>query len=187
MIHERLVLASASPRRKELLEIKCRELIILPQNVDEVYLSTEPREIVMELSKIKLGGLPDEYFDDLVIASDTIVWYDGECYGKPKDDEDAKIMLEKLSGHEHQVYTGFSVAYKGRVITGYDCCDIMFKNLSSIDILNYVATGSPLDKAGAYGVQDGIVVESFKGNIDTIVGLPVDKVMWTCEELISNE
>ena len=187
MIYDKLILASASPRRQELLADKCKKLIVLPQDVDEVFTCTLPREIVMELSRLKLGDLPSIYPDDLVIASDTIVWYDDRCYGKPSDRDDARTMLEQLSGNQHEVYTGFSVSYKGRIITGYDCCEITFKSLTDDDIEEYINTGSPLDKAGAYGIQDGIVVDSFTGNMDTIVGLPVDKVMWTCEELISNE
>ena len=187
MIFDRLILASGSPRRRELLADKCKELIILPQDVEEVYTSTSPREIVMELSRLKLGNLDKTHYDDLVIASDTIVWYNDENYGKPNDANHAREMLHVLSGKEHQVYTGFSVAYKGRIISGYDCSDILFKTLTDDDIDKYVKTGSPLDKAGSYGVQDGVVVDSYTGNLDTIVGLPVGKVIWTCEELISNE
>lgn len=180
---DKIILASASPRRAELLRPICDELVINPLNVEEKYGATTPEEIVKQLSIVKLGDLPNVYRDTLVVASDTIVWYDGKIYGKPKTAERATSMLKELSSHTHSVYTGYSVAYRGEIVTGYDKCDIIFKQLSDGDISEYVATGSPLDKAGAYGVQDGVVVESFEGDINTIIGLPVDKVIKVCEEL----
>ncbi len=187
MINKKLILASASPRRRDLLSGLFTQLIIMPQDVEEVYSADLPREIVMELARLKLGNLDKEYYDDLVLASDTIVWFNDQIFGKPKNAEEAKIMLQAMSGLEHEVYTGYSVAYKGRIITGYDSAQIKFKQLNKEQIDAYVESGSPLDKAGAYGVQDGIVVDSYTGSMETIMGLPVQKVIWTCEELISNE
>lgn len=186
MIFDRIVLASQSPRRAELLRDKCRELLIIPQNVDEVTSATDPKNIVKNLSQLKLGDLPREHYEDLVIASDTIVWYNGKVYGKPKDSEDAVRMLKELANNTHKVYTGFSVAYRGMVVTDYDECDILFKDLTEDEIVDYVESGSPLDKAGAYGVQDGVVVKEWTGDIDTIIGLPVKKVIKVCEELVEN-
>lgn len=184
MIDE-IMLASGSPRRADLLRARCEKLLINPLNVEEIYTASTPNGIVQELSIAKLGDLPSRYPDTLVVASDTIVWYDGRIYGKPKTQQRATSMLKELSGHSHSVYTGYAVAYHGEIVTGYDWCEIVFKELSEKDIADYVATGSPLDKAGAYGVQDGVVVESFVGDIDTIIGLPVDKVIKVCEELKS--
>ena len=94
-------------------------------------------------------------------------------------------MLKELSGNCHQVYSGFAVSYKGKVVAGYDKSDIIFKNLSDNVINSYIQNYCPLDKAGSYGIQDGVVVESFSGDINTVIGLPVDKILKVCKELIN--
>lgn len=183
-INKRLILASKSPRRYELLSPYFDKIQVVTKNVKEEYFSNVPVEIVVELAKLKLADLPKIYFDDIVIAGDTIVWFDTKVYGKPKDKQDAFRMLRELSGNCHQVYSGFAIAYKGQVVTGYDKSDIIFKNLTDEMIENYIKSGSPLDKAGSYGVQDGVVVESFSGDINTIIGLPLDKILKKCKELV---
>ncbi len=183
-INKRLILASKSPRRYELLNPHFDKTEIVTKDVKEEYLATTPAEIVVELAKLKLADLPKIYPNDIVIAGDTIVWFKTKVYGKPKDRQDAFRMLKELSGNCHQVYSGFAVAYKGQVVTGYDKSDIIFKCLSDEMIENYINSGSPLDKAGSYGVQDGVVVERFSGDINTIIGLPLDKILSVCKELI---
>lgn len=183
-INKRLILASKSPRRYELLNPYFDKTEIVTKDVKEEYLATTPAEIVVELAKLKLADLPKIYPNDIVIAGDTIVWFKTKVYGKPKDRQDAFRMLKELSGNCHQVYSGFAVAYKGQVVTGYDKSDIIFKCLSDEMIENYINSGSPLDKAGSYGVQDGVVVERFSGDINTIIGLPLDKILSVCKELI---
>lgn len=185
-INKRLVLASKSPRRYDLLSPHFFETIVVDSGVEEKYFATEPSKIVEELAKLKLGDLPQKYFDDIVVTGDTIVWFDGEVYGKPKDKEQAYLMLERLSGNCHQVYSGFAVAYQGQVVVGFDVSNIQFKKLSHDDIVDYIKTGSPMDKAGAYGVQDGVVVESFTGDINTIIGLPLEKILKVSKELLAN-
>ena len=112
---------------------------------------------------------------------------DGKVYGKPKDSQDAFKMLKELSGKCHQVYSGYAVAYNGKIKVGFDKSDIIFKNLTDKVIWDYVNTGSPLDKAGAYGIQDGVVVDSYTGDINTIIGMPVDKILNVCKELLGYE
>lgn len=107
--------------------------------------------------------------------------------GKPKDEKDAFNMLTSLSGKSHQVYSGYAIGYKGKIVVGADCANVKFKTLSDSQINDYIKMGSPLDKAGAYGIQDGVVVASYDGDLNTIVGLPVDKILKDCKELIDNE
>lgn len=186
-INKKLILASKSPRRYDLLKDYFEDIQVETNNVVEKYTATLPEDIVMELAGLKLLGIKDKYYNNIVISGDTIVWYNGRVYGKPKDKEDAVNMLKELSGKCHQVYSGFAVAYQGRVVLGYDVSNIIFKDLTDEMINDYIATGSPLDKAGSYGIQDGVVVDSYTGDISTIIGLPLDKIIKVCKELITNE
>lgn len=185
IINKKLILASKSPRRYDLLSPHFLQTQVVTKNVEECCSETSPDTIVQELSKLKLSDLYKEYPNDIVVAGDTIVWFDGKVYGKPKDKKDAFKMLKELSGNCHQVYSGFAVSYKGKVVAGYDKSDIIFKNLSDNVINSYIQNYCPLDKAGSYGIQDGVVVESFSGDINTVIGLPVDKILKVCKELIN--
>lgn len=184
-IDKRLILASKSPRRYELLSPYFSDIQVVTADVEEKYSQTSPQEIVKELARLKLADIGEKYFDDFVISGDTIVWYNGKVYGKPKDENDAFNMLKELSGKCHNVYSGFAVSYKGRVVVGEDKCDVYFKSLSDCEIKDYIATRSPMDKAGSYGIQDGVVVERFSGDINTIIGLPLYKILKVCEELLN--
>ena len=184
MINKHLILASKSPRRYELLKPHFSSIEIITLNVEEKYFSKSPEKIVEELAKLKLGNLGEKYFDDIVIAGDTIVWFDEKVLGKPKNEEQACEMLKCLTNNYHQVYSGFAISYKGNIIIGHDVSEVKIKKLSSEDIQNYVKTYSPLDKAGAYAIQDGVVVENFIGDLNTIVGMPVQKILNTCEKLV---
>lgn len=186
MINKRLILASKSPRRYQLLSPYFADTQVVVQDVEEKYFSKAPEEIVKELSKLKLGDLPQKYFDDFVVSGDTIVWLDGKVLGKPSDEAQAFSMLAELSGKHHKVYSGFAVAYKGDIVVGVDFADILFKNLTDDIIWDYIKSGSPMDKAGAYGIQDGVVVDSFSGDVNTIIGLPVEKILKVCKELLAN-
>ena len=185
MINKKLILASKSPRRYDLLSPHFLQTQVVTKNVEECCSETSPDKIVQKLSKLKLADLYKEYPNDIVVAGDTIVWFDGKVYGKPKDEKDAFKMLKELSGNCHQVYSGFAVSYKGKVVAGYDKSDIIFKNLSDNVINSYIQNYCPLDKAGSYGIQDGVVVESCSGDINTIIGLPVHKILKVCKELIN--
>lgn len=187
MMRKRLILASSSPRRVQLLRDKFEELIIMPTDVEERYSSTTPDGIVCELSELKLGDLPCIYADIPILGADTIVWYNNKVYGKPIDEQQAYLMLKELSGNTHEVYTGYTISYKGRRLTGYEKASVRFKSLDDDDIAAYVEDGSPMDKAGGYGIQDGRVVESYTGDINTIVGLPVDSILRQYDILIGGK
>lgn len=187
MMRKRLILASSSPRRAQLLRDKFEELIIMPTDVEERYSSTTPDGIVCELSELKLGDLPCIYADIPILGADTIVWYNNKVYGKPIDEQQAYLMLKELSGNTHEVYTGYTISYKGRRLTGYEKASVKFKSLDDDDIAAYVEDGSPMDKAGGYGIQDGRVVESYSGDINTIIGLPVDSILRQYDILIGGK
>lgn len=183
--NKRLILASKSPRRYELLLPYFEQILVDAPCVEEAYSSTAPEDIVKELALCKLADLPSKYQGDIIVTGDTIVWFNGKVYGKPKDADEAAAMLRSLSGNTHQVFSGYCVAYGGRTRCGADKCDVQFKQLTEKQIEDYVLSGSPMDKAGAYGVQDGVVVQSVTGDIDTVIGLPVAQVIKTCKELIA--
>ena len=172
----KIILASKSPRRKELLGELFESFEVLAQDVEEKHNYTRPDLIVKYLAKIKLGSLPIERKDDLIISADTIVYKDGKIYGKPKDRAQAIEYLNSLNGAKHFVYTGVAICHKGKIVTFYDKSAVYFKKLSDKEIADYVDGGSPMDKAGAYGIQDREVVESFCGSYTNIVGLPMEKL-----------
>jgi len=182
------ILASASPRRKELLKIILPEFDIMVSDVEENTDKSSPAEIVMELSAIKASAVFDKCMEDgvidgydrlVVIGADTIVAYSGEILGKPIDEEDAKDMLSMLSDRTHQVYTGVSIVIcengESRKVTFSECTDVTFAMLDKYDIADYVASKDPLDKAGAYGIQGPFAkhVKSITGEYNNVVGLPI--------------
>lgn len=177
----RVILASQSPRRKQLLAEICGQFEILVADGEEIHKSTEPKEIVCELAQAKgravVAAHPDLQDEDtLVISADTIVVSNGDILGKPKDEADAFRMLRRLSGREHTVFTGVCLLCGDKTTVFYDASLVKMKELSDEEILAYVASGSPMDKAGAYGMQDDCVVESFSGSASNIIGLPVEKL-----------
>lgn len=171
-----VILASNSPRRRELLKEIFENFKVMPQNVEEASLQVDPAKYVMSIAEQKLNNLDKKYLDSLIISSDTIVYFDDQILGKPKDISDAINMLEKLSGKAHSVYTGICVAYKGQRIIDFEKSQVIFKNLKKEDILNYVTNKNPLDKAGSYGIQDDEVVDYYSGSYSNIVGLPMEKL-----------
>lgn len=181
-----IILASASPRRSELLKQVGLDFRVSVCNTDESYEEgLTPAEIVMELSLRKADAVFDKEMpkrDTVVVAADTIVALDNEILGKPKDRNDAIKMLKELSGKKHQVYTGVTLYYyvKGRVfIENFaECAHVYFRELSDKTINDYVDSWEPMDKAGAYGIQGlgAILIDKIEGDYYTIVGLPVAKV-----------
>ena len=154
----RIVLASASPRRKELLSLLGWEFEIMVSDVEEVITSDEPKSVVEELSEQKAKDIFSKTTGDvLVIGADTVVAYQGRILGKPKDAEDAKRMLSMLSGDTHEVYTGVTlyqrVNGKETSATFHECTEVTFYELSPEDIMWYLSTGECNDKAGSYGIQ----------------------------------
>ncbi len=174
-----LILASKSPRRKEILEKQGFTFTIIESNFNEVTTLKNPIEICkyFALSKAKEVYKRINNKNALVIGADTIVYLDDEVLGKPKNKKEATKMLKKLSNKTHYVYTGFAIVGKEITINDYDETMVTFNNLSPKLIKEYVETGSPLDKAGAYGIQDDYyLVKTIKGTLNNVIGLPVEKI-----------
>ena len=172
----KIILASKSPRRRELLSEICTYFDIITADADETLpCGMHPSSGVEVLAIRKGAPIAEMHPDALVISSDTLVELDGEALGKPIDEKDAFDMLTRLSGRAHNVHTGVAVHYKGRVFSGVDSTAVRFKKLESCEIDEYIATREPMDKAGAYGIQGlgGKFVEGYDGNYDTVVGLSV--------------
>jgi len=183
----KVILASNSPRRRELLKEIFEDFEVMPQKVMELCGLTKPAALVTYLAKIKLGRLPSLYPDALIISADTVVFKDGNIYGKPKDEKQAKKFLDDLSGEEHCVYTGVAIYYDGKITAFYDRSSVKFKLLTERQKLDYIATKSPMDKAGAYGIQDEEVVDSYKGSYTNIVGLPMEKLKEKLNGILQKE
>lgn len=171
-----LILASKSPRRRELIETLGRPFTVKSANADETLPEgLTPEEAVTLLATRKAeAGAVGESPDDIVIGADTLVFYNGEPLGKPRDEADAVRILTLLSGTEHLVLTGVAVVHGGETLAAADTSIVRFRKLTPKEILRYVKTGEPMDKAGAYGIQGkgGKLVESYRGNFDNIIGLP---------------
>ena len=173
-----IILASTSPRRKELLgQIGLKDYRILSPDVEEVLDEMlPPAQLVEGLSRQKaraVRGRVDE--DDVIIAADTVVSLEGEVLGKPADEMDAFKMLSALSGNRHQVYTGLTVIRGEQVVTEHEMTTVTFRDLDPEEIEHYIATGEPMDKAGAYGIQGigALLVSGIDGDYFNVMGLPV--------------
>ena len=171
-----LILASASPRRKELLEEYGFEYEIVKSNFTEVTYSSPKKTVLSNaLGKAKevYSRLKNE--NALVLGADTIVVFNKEILGKPKNEEDAFNMLKKLSGKAHQVITAYAFCYNKKTIVKSVKSKVVFNALTDEFIKEYISSGSPLDKAGAYGVQDNNgVVKKVKGSLNNVIGLPIE-------------
>ena len=173
-----IILASASPRRRELLErIGITGFTVAAPNVDEsVEPGLSPADMVEELSLRKARAAAENFGpEDLIIAADTVVALDGAVLGKPRDRDDAFAMLSALSGRENRVYTGITVLRGGKAVTQHEETAVTFRELSPDEIRGYIATGEPLDKAGAYGIQGvgALLVSGIRGDYSNVMGLPV--------------
>ena len=172
----RYILASKSPRRRELLSEIVKNFEIITKDVDECLPSDiHPREGVEMLAVRKGEAVAADNENALVISSDTLVELGGVPLGKPVDENDAVRMLISLSGKAHNVHTGVAVHYKGKVYSGVDTTAVYFREMTEKEIFDYVKSGDPMDKAGSYGIQSGggKFVEKIEGNYDTVVGLSV--------------
>ena len=170
-----LILASASPRRKELLGLFHMPFVIRVADIDETMDHTQsPFDEVARVSRLKALAIPREA-DDVVIAADTIVVCEGRVLGKPRNEAEAVQMLSLLSGRDHQVMTGCTVLRGDRYETFTEVTDLHFRSLSQKEIENYVASGEPMDKAGSYGIQGGAALfcERLSGDYYNVMGLPV--------------
>ena len=168
-------MASKSPRRRELLSRIVDKFDIITKETDENLPSTVGCEEGVELLARRKGAAVAELVDreDMVISSDTLVELDGVALGKPRDREDAYFMLSGLSGKCHRVHTGVAVHYRDRVYSGTHTSRVYFKEMTSREIYEYIDTGEPMDKAGAYGIQGGggRFVLKFEGEFESIMGL----------------
>ena len=173
----KIVLASQSPRRRELLVKMGLEFITKSPEIDEDAIGGLPApELVKALSRAKaLHVARDEAPDAIVIGSDTVVVLDGDILGKPASPQQAKKMLSALSGRSHEVYTGVTVCQGDRVVSRAEVTQVTFRRLDPEEIARYVRTGEPMDKAGAYGIQGygALLVEGIRGDYSNVVGLPV--------------
>lgn len=179
----RIVLASASPRRKELLAWLKTDFEIMISDVEEVVTESDPAKVVEELSGQKAQAVFEQTQGDvLVIGADTVVALDNKILGKPADEEDAICMLQSLQDKEHSVYTGVTVYIrKGSEVskkTFSECTKVKFYPMSDEEIKEYVSTKEPMDKAGAYGIQGigGKFVQEIHGDYNNVVGLPVARL-----------
>jgi septum formation protein len=183
-----LILGSASPRRKELMEKLGLQFEVLTSDVDEIFPACIPSsEVAGYLAKLKWDDLITKTKEEsIVITSDTVVVLDGKIYGKPSSLEDAKQMLAELSGKSHEVITAVCIGTKNTRAIISDISFVSFKELSSAEIDYYVNVYKPLDKAAAYGIQEwiGMIgINQLKGSFFTVMGFPVDKVY---QELLEN-
>lgn len=178
---DKLILATSSPRRKELFEKFNIDYIAVESNVMERFdASNTPIQYAMSLAFSKAYSVSQLYQEDIVIGADTIVVYNDEILEKPKDEEDAFRMLQILSGNEHRVISGISIINLNSniKIVDYDITRVKFRNLDTGTIKKYIETKEPLDKSGGYGIQGfgGLLVESIVGSYYNVIGLPLVKL-----------
>lgn len=179
----KVILASKSPRRVEILEKIVKEFEVVQSNFDEntIEFKGDIEKYVKDLSRNKAIEVSKRLNEpSIVIAADTVVFQDGKVLEKPKNEEDAFSMLSSLSGNTHKVYSGICLinTYDDTVVTDCDCTEVRFSELNPRQIRNYINSGEPMDKAGAYGIQGlgGAFVEGIKGCYYNVMGLPLNKL-----------
>lgn len=186
-----VILASGSPRRRELLEQIGIQPIVRPSGIEEKVASSVPEEVVMELSLQKAEDVAVQAPEHtLILGADTVVAVDREILGKPESHEDAAEMIRKIGGRSHQVYTGVTLIYKGekesRGVTFAEKTEVQVYPLTEEEITGYVRTEEPMDKAGAYGIQGAFAayIEGIHGDYTNVVGLPVGRVYQEWKKLM---
>ena len=182
----RVVLASQSPRRRELLTLIGVPHTVMPADIDESVLSGElPEPHAERLARTKALTIAERETGALVIGSDTIVVIDNQILGKPADDEHAATMLRLLSGRTHTVVTAVAVARDGVVKSGVERVSVQVKALTDEMIADYIGTREPMDKAGAYGIQGfgATIIERIDGDFFAVMGLPIGRMVALCEAL----
>ena len=185
----KLILASQSPRRKQILTRLNIPFGIIVSDVDESIFSSDgsPAGYAQELASIKCEDVSRNYTDYLVVGADTIVILDGNIMGKPSDKQDAMNMLQILSGDTHEVITAISIQYvqKNIIHTFFESTNVTFRQIPESHILTYVDSESPYDKAGSYGIQDwsAIFVEKINGCYDNVVGFPLSRFVFELKKI----
>ena len=180
----RVVLASQSPRRRELLSLIGIAHDVRPSSIDESHRPHEsPREYAERLAREKADS--HGIRDAVTIGSDTIVVVDGDILGKPADEHEAARMLRRLSGRRHIVITAVAVGYEGRMVSDVEEVEVTFRPLTNHEIRRYIETGEPMDKAGAYGIQGfgATIVERVEGDYFAVMGLPLQRLTRLLEQL----
>ena len=188
---KKIILSSASPRRKELLEQIGVKFDIIVSDIDEnIDGDMDPTELVKKLALMKAENVYDSAKDKdlVVIGADTIVVHEGSIIGKPADEKDAFEILSRLSDSVNYVYTGVAVVSRGSIITFYEKTKVHMKNMTEKDIYEYIKTSEPMDKAGAYGIQGlgAVFVEKIEGDYNNVVGLPLARLYDVIKELDEN-
>ena len=175
-----IILASNSPRRKQLLEEAGFSLEIIPADIDETFeQDLDVYQNVCNTSYKKASKIAEKRTDKVIVAADTIVVLDGVVFGKPRDEMDAFRMLSELNGHTHEVITGVSIIKGEKKDNFYVVSEVTFKQVSDEELWEYIKTKEPLDKAGAYAIQGlgrNLILE-YEGSLENIIGLPVDEVI----------
>ena len=175
-----LILASSSPRRKALLKQANLTFTVLPSHMKEsIAPYSSPQDAVKSLARKKAMDIFQQHPDNVILAADTVVVFQGKILGKPADEQEAYEMLERLSGRQHDVFTGVAIVSADAEIVFYDATRVTFWDLEREDIERYVASGEPFDKAGAYGIQGlgAIFVKEIQGDFYNVVGLPLSRTV----------
>ena len=186
MITPHVILASQSPRRRELLTLVGIPHEVRPADIDESYFAGElPRAHAERLAREKAAGVAAGAPDAVIIGSDTIVVVDGDVLGKPRNEGEAAAMLARLSGRTHTVMTAIAVQWRGAERSGVEAVEVTFHALTPADINAYIATREPMDKAGAYGIQGygATIVARVDGDYFAVMGLPLQRMVRLMAEL----
>ncbi len=174
-----IILASASPRRSGLMTLAGFRFDVICADIDEIVPEKAlPQEVVMSLALQKAQAVAKDHGKSAVVGSDTVVALDGKILGKPHSEKEAVEMLRSLSGRTHKVYTGVAIVCGDKVTSFFDETEVEFYPLTDEEIFDYVATGEPMDKAGAYGIQGrgAVLVKRINGDYFNVMGLPISKV-----------
>ena len=174
-----IILASASPRRSELMTLASFRFDVICADIDEIVPEKAlPQEVVMSLALQKAQAVAKDHRKSAVVGSDTVVALDGKILGKPCSEKEAAEMLRSLSGRIHKVFTGVAIVCGEKVTSFFEETEVEFYPLTDQEILDYVATGEPMDKAGAYGIQGrgAVLVKRINGDYFNVMGLPISKV-----------
>ena len=171
-----VILASASPRRSELLKKICADFVVDASDSNEIQIANSPRVLAIKNAMLKAESIAKKYpAENIVIGADTIVVLNGKIFGKPDGEDGAKKMLRELAGKKHEVITGLAIYTEKKFFTDAEVTEVFFGEMTDAEIAEYVATGEPLDKSGSYALQGGAAkfIEKINGDWSNVVGLPL--------------